>query len=163
MLEHAPVKLAGDAADRLLVADVGGPQPAAGQAAQMSARLDEQNALSHPRRLNRRRDAAGRAAVDDDVVRFVSAGRQREQQQSKRRPRGFAASAMNLGDKVIGSEQQDAANRGRAAGTAPRHGRARNPITMRGGAASFGTDRPVSADRKKERAARRVSDRAGRA
>ena len=34
----------------------------------MPARLDQDDRLAHPRRLDRRRDAARRAAVDDHVV-----------------------------------------------------------------------------------------------
>ena len=57
------------------------PRPPLVKSAEMPAGLDEQDALSHPRRLNRRRDAAGCPTVNDDVVRFVSAGKRREEEQ----------------------------------------------------------------------------------
>ena len=45
MAVDAAVELAGDAADGLLVADVGGAQPAGGQSAEVPARLDQHDAL----------------------------------------------------------------------------------------------------------------------
>ena len=70
VLPHTPVELAGDAANGLLVADVGGTQPAAGQSAQVCARLDQQRRLAHALHLDGRRDASRRAAVDDDIGHF---------------------------------------------------------------------------------------------
>ena len=80
VLPHTPIELAGDAADRLLVADVGGAQPAAGQSAQMFAGLDQQRRLPHPLHLDGGRDAGRRATVDDDVGHFRVCDARDEQQ-----------------------------------------------------------------------------------
>ena len=64
----AAVEIARDAADGLLVADVGGAQSAGGHAAQVLARLDQHDGLAHAGRLDRRRNAARGAAVDDQVI-----------------------------------------------------------------------------------------------
>ena len=79
----AAVELAGDAADGRLVADVGRPQAAGGQAAEALARLDQHHRLAHPRRLHRRRHAGGRAAVDHHVI-TVSAASAAEGRASSR-------------------------------------------------------------------------------
>ena len=84
----AAIELARQPADGLLVADVGGAQPAGGQSAEMPARLDEHDALAHPRGLHGGDDAAGRAAVDDDVMdrlrRGGRGGKTREREEDKR-------------------------------------------------------------------------------
>ena len=67
VLPDAVIEVARQAADGLLVADVGRAQAAGRQAAQMIRRLDEHDALAHPLGLNRRDDAGRRAAVNDDV------------------------------------------------------------------------------------------------
>ena len=70
VLPDAVIEVARQAADRLLVADVGGTQPAGREPAEMLRRLDQDDGLAHPLRLNRRDDAARRAAVHDDIERF---------------------------------------------------------------------------------------------
>src|SRR5437870_4043576 len=65
VLLDALIEFARDAADGLLVADIGGAQPAGGEAAEVLAWLDEDDRLAHACRLNGRADAAGGAAVDD--------------------------------------------------------------------------------------------------
>src|SRR5262249_38064918 len=67
VLAYALVDLPRDSADRALVADVGRPEPAGGHAAEILSRLDEHDRLANWHRLDGRADAAGRAAVDDNV------------------------------------------------------------------------------------------------
>src|SRR5262249_43257423 len=67
VLAEALVELAGETADGLLVADIGGAEPAGSQAAQVLAWFDQDHALAHAGRLHGCADAAGCAAVDDDV------------------------------------------------------------------------------------------------
>ena len=67
VLPHTPIELAGDAANGRLVADIRGAQPAAGQSAQVFARLDQQRRLPHAVHLHGRRHTGRCAAVDDDV------------------------------------------------------------------------------------------------
>ena len=67
VLPDAVIEVARQAADGLLVADIGRPQAARREPAQVIRRLDEHDALAHPLGLNRRDDAGRRAAVNDDV------------------------------------------------------------------------------------------------
>ncbi len=80
----AAVEVAGDAADGSLVADVGGAEAAGGHAAQVLARLDQHDGLAHAGGLDRRRDAARRAAVDDQIIRVFgrTAGGRRDRTRS---------------------------------------------------------------------------------
>ncbi len=67
MAVYALIELAGDAADRLLVADVRAPKAAGGQAADVPARLDQHDALAHAGGLHGRGRAGGSRAVNDHV------------------------------------------------------------------------------------------------
>ena len=94
MLPHAPIELACQAPDRLLVANVGGPESAAGQSAQMFAGLDQDGDLTHPLHLDRCRDTGGSSSVDDDVGRGGECGYRPEQ--VSRSKRGSAACVESL-------------------------------------------------------------------
>ena len=67
VLPDAVVELAGEAADDGLVAGVGEPEAAAGEAAEVLVGPDDDDGLAHPLRLHRGGDGGGGAAVDDDV------------------------------------------------------------------------------------------------
>src|SRR5262245_19171198 len=67
-LPDAMVKLARQPADDRFVASVSESQTAAGEAAQMLVRRDDDDRLAHPTRLYRRRDCRCRAPVNDQVV-----------------------------------------------------------------------------------------------
>src|SRR5262249_45578958 len=67
-LPNAVVKLAGQSADDGFVASVSESQTAAGEAAQMLVRRDDDDRLAHPPCLYRRRDRCRSAAVNDQVV-----------------------------------------------------------------------------------------------
>src|SRR5215471_2840242 len=68
MLPDAAVKLARQTADDRFVASVSETQTAAGEAAQMLVRRDDDDRLAHPFCLYRRRDRRGSAPVNDQVV-----------------------------------------------------------------------------------------------
>jgi len=65
---HPLVELPREAADRLLLPDIGRPQSPAREAAEVPPRLDQYHGLSHARRRHGGRDAARRAAVHDDIM-----------------------------------------------------------------------------------------------
>jgi hypothetical protein len=67
MLAQPAVKLARDAADGRLVADVRLAQSAGAESAQMPAKLGEDDRFAHPGGLHRRCNSGRRAAVDADV------------------------------------------------------------------------------------------------
>ena len=68
VLFHPTVEFAGESADRLFPADVGGAEPATGQAADVPAWFDQNDALARPGRSNRGGHAGGGPAVNHDVV-----------------------------------------------------------------------------------------------
>ncbi len=74
------IKLAREAADRRFVADVGRPQPAAGQSADMLPRLDEHHALAHAGGLHGGGGSAGGPTVNDDVNFLLGGGHGGQQQ-----------------------------------------------------------------------------------
>ncbi len=74
---NAAIELTGEAADGCLVADVGSAKSAGSQAADMGAGFDEHDRLPHLPGLDRRHNATGGAAVDDDVCRDGSCGSSR--------------------------------------------------------------------------------------
>ena len=82
------VKFPRDAADGRLVPDVGLSQPAGGEPAQTLAGFDQHHGLAHPRRLDRGRDAAGRAPVNHDVVDFVLSSERGSANQAQGRSQG---------------------------------------------------------------------------
>ena len=61
------IELARDAADDLLVADVGPAEAAGGEAAEVGAGVDDEDALAHARDLHGGGDSGGSRAIDDDV------------------------------------------------------------------------------------------------
>ena len=63
----ALVEAAGQPADRPLIPNVGGTEPARSQPADVPARLDEHDAVMHAGDLNRRRHAGRRPAIDHDI------------------------------------------------------------------------------------------------
>ena len=77
----ARVEFAGDAADGLLVADISGAEAAGGQAAEELRRLDEHGRPAFAGRLDGRGDAAGGAAVDDDVLGGEGGGQAKQGEQ----------------------------------------------------------------------------------
>ena len=85
MLLDAAIEFAGDAADHLLVADVGPAQAAGGESAEMRAGVDDDGRLAHTNYLDGGGDSGGRRAVDDDVsLTGLRAGEQGEEQQQVR-------------------------------------------------------------------------------
>ena len=77
----ARIEFAGQSADRLLVADIGGAETAGGQAAEELRRLDQHGRPAFAGRLDGRGDAAGGSAVDDDILGGEGGGQAEEGQQ----------------------------------------------------------------------------------
>src|SRR5262249_8714286 len=67
-LPDAMVKLARQTADDRFVASVSESQSAAGEAAQMFVRRDDDDRLAHPLCLYSRRDRCGSSPINDQVV-----------------------------------------------------------------------------------------------
>ena len=81
----AGIKLAGDAADRRLIAHIGRAKPAGGHAAQVPSRLDQHNAFAHAPRLHGGDHTAAGPAVYNDVIGLSFGAREeREDRQDKR-------------------------------------------------------------------------------
>jgi hypothetical protein len=67
MIFHASVEFARDPSDGGLVTDIGCTESPTGQPSQVTTGLDQDDGLPHSPYLNRRHNATGRAAVDNDV------------------------------------------------------------------------------------------------
>jgi hypothetical protein len=67
MVLHSSVEFSRDPPDGGLVTDIGCTEPPTGQSSQVTTGLDQDDGLSHLPYLNRRHNATGRAAVDEDI------------------------------------------------------------------------------------------------
>ena len=74
VLLHPPVEFPRKPADRILLADVRGAEPAARQPPEVAARFDQHDFLAVARRRHRGGHSAGGAAVNDHVVGRVDGG-----------------------------------------------------------------------------------------